>query len=421
MTDVHRLSLRRLLENYYRCTDHKEKNDMRHRIAANVCQQLEEQGHPVNFGNIDIAANSHFFLWHTWFYDVFAKGGFDIVIGNPPYGAKLTDSDKAFFRREYITASTRNGIKGSTDTYTLFIERGCSLLSKGGCLAFIVPVSFTSSDSLAGVHSLLMSQCDTLRVSSYAVRPEPVFKNAVVDTSIVIAHKTMTKCRAVYSTKMHRKKGEEFSLQTLIDNLQYVEVKAYMKRGRIPKIGTEIEKRILDKVESFSKIETLKRDNGVPIYYRTSGGRYFKVVTNYSTGSTKEKPLSVDKRWVDVVGCLLSSNLSFWYYQIYSNNLDWKDYDISSFTIPTTMHEGTRHQVEKLYQRYLTDIEKNANVRVSSGMSSYNVSSFKEYKIVRSKHIIDEIDDFIGPLYGLTQEEIDFIKNYELVFRMAGE
>ena len=45
----------------------------------------------------------------------------------------------------------------------------------------------------------------------------------------------------------------------------------------------------------------------------------------------------------------------------------------------------------------------------------------KEYKIVRSKAIIDEIDDYIGPLYGLTQEEIDFIKNYELEFRMAGE
>ena len=47
------------------------------------------------------------------------------------------------------------------------------------------------------------------------------------------------------------------------------------------------------------------------------------------------------------------------------------------------------------------------------------MDQFKEYKIGYSKKIIDEIDDFIGPLYGLTREEVDFIKNYEIEFRMA--
>lgn len=67
----------------------------------------------------------------------------------------------------------------------------------------------------------------------------------------------------------------------------------------------------------------------------------------------------------------------------------------------------------------MTDIEDNANVRISSGASSYNVSSFKEYKIGKSKSIIDRIDDYIGPLYGLTKEEIEFIKNYEIEFRLS--
>ena len=47
------------------------------------------------------------------------------------------------------------------------------------------------------------------------------------------------------------------------------------------------------------------------------------------------------------------------------------------------------------------------------------MDSFKEYKIGYSKKIIDEIDDFIGPLYGLTKDEVEFIKNYEIEFRMA--
>ena len=77
--------------------------------------------------------------------------------------------------------------------------------------------------------------------------------------------------------------------------------------------------------------------------------------------------------------------------------------------------------IEELYKRYVTDIEKNVNTRNVSAESKYTMDVFNEYKIVRSKAIIDEIDDYIGPLYGLTQEEIDFIKNYELEFRMAGE
>lgn len=75
--------------------------------------------------------------------------------------------------------------------------------------------------------------------------------------------------------------------------------------------------------------------------------------------------------------------------------------------------------LDRLYVKYLTDIENNANIRTSSGSSSYNVSSFKEYKIGKSKAIIDEIDDYIGPLYGLTKEEIEFVKNYEIDFRLS--
>lgn len=107
---------------------------------------------------------------------------------------------------------------------------------------------------------------------------------------------------------------------------------------------------------------------------------------------------------------------------MYSNNLSWSTYDIFDFTIPVkVITPKQKTQIEELYKRYVNDIEKNANTRNVSTESKYTMDVFKEYKIVRSKAIIDEIDDYIGPLYGLTQEEIDFIKNYELEFRMAGE
>ena len=101
----------------------------------------------------------------------------------------------------------------------LFIELGYNLLRKNESFAYIVPISLTSSDSLTGVHRLLMGNCDTIYISSYAVRPKPVFENAVVNTSILLFKKTETPCQYLFSTKMHRR-GNEFELQRLIDNLQ---------------------------------------------------------------------------------------------------------------------------------------------------------------------------------------------------------
>ena len=320
-----------------------------------------------------------------------------------------------------MTANSIRGLqKGSLDTYTLFIELGYNLLRKNGCFAYIVPISLTSSDSLTGVHRILMDNCNAIHISSYAVRPKPVFENAVVNTSIVLFQKTETPCQVLYSTKMHRR-GTEFDLQKLIDNLQFVDVKGLTLYGRIPKISSEIEKTILKKLFKQIKLGSIIKTSGSPITYRFAGGRYFKVVTNYSNNSSAERTIYFsNSKIANAVGCILSSNLSFWFYQIFSDNLNWKTYEIENFTIPQLTFENIDF-LDKVYNRYLADIEANANARITSEESTYNIDSFKEYKIVRSKRIIDEIDDYICPLYGLTQEETDFIKNYELEFRLAGE
>ena len=423
MLDVYRKNLRDKLTEYYACPEHDKKMQLRKDIADIVKQELVEQGIHIDFEDMDLSANSQFFLWHTWFHDVFSrpsKEGFDIVIGNPPYGAKYDNQTKRYYKNTYVTANSIRGLqKGSLDTYTLFIELGYNLLRKNGSFAYIVPISLTSSDSLTGIHRIIMGNCDTIHISSYAVRPKPVFENAVVNTSILLFKKTETPCQHLFSTKMHRR-GNEFELQRLIDNLNFVDVNGYTMIGRIPKIGSEMEKDILTKIFKNTPIKTLYDDKGEPIYYRTTGGRYFKVVTNYPTSSTKEKPLYFQKRISNAIGCILSSSLAFWFYQIYSNNLDWKTYEIENFTIPQLSTKDIEY-LNKLYSLYLSDIEAKANIRTTSGESTYNVDSFKEYKIVRSKAIIDEIDDYICPLYGLTQEETDFIKNYELEFRLAGE
>ncbi|MGB9762581.1 MAG: Eco57I restriction-modification methylase domain-containing protein, partial [Minisyncoccia bacterium] len=347
------------------------------------------------------------------------KGGFDIVIANPPYGGKYDDRAIPFFKRFYRCVGSKNK-KGSFDTFALFIEKGFNILKKNGNLIFITPISVTSSDSMVSLHELLENNCKIIKISSYAVRPQPVFESAVVNTSIISFIKTLTPAEKILLTKMYRK-GKGFRLEDLLNNLQFIDVKEHKLRGRYPKISLKIEKDILEKLFKIkTKIKDLLRKKGKPIYYRTTGGRYFKVITNYSTNSTKEKAIYFDSEIANSIGAILSSNLFFWWYQIYSNNLDLKSYEIESFPIPLEkLNSEIIGTLERVYDEYLQDIERHANIRKTKRYA--NINEFKEYKIAKSKHLVDKIDDIIGPLYGLTNEEVEFIKNYEIEFRLSGD
>ena len=105
MLDVYRKKLRDKLSEYYACLEHNKKVELRKQISDIVKLELSEQGINIDFEDIDLSANSQFFLWHTWFYDVFSrpsKEGFDIVIGNPPYGAKYDNETKQYYKNTYV-------------------------------------------------------------------------------------------------------------------------------------------------------------------------------------------------------------------------------------------------------------------------------------------------------------------------------
>ena len=396
----------------------KQINSLKAADNKDAIQKVAQQ-----ISSFDPYDQNHFANWFEpeWMFGNEVNSGFDIVIGNPPYGGKYSEIEKKYFKLNYESAKTLpNKQKGSLDTFTLFIEQGFNSLRKNGCLTFIVPISITSSDSMTGIHNLLERNCEEIKVSSYAVRPQPVFQNAVVNTSILFFTKTETKCKRILATKMYRK-SNDISLEQLVKNLEFIDVINYRLIGRYPKISYDIERKILDKIFSQkTSICELQKLTGKKIYYRFAGGRYFKVVTNYSTGSSAERAICFDKKIANCIGAILSSNLYFWFYQIYSDNLNLKAYEIESFKIP--LEKLTDKQIEtleKLYEAYLKDIEANSNVRQTTRYA--NIDSFREYKIGKSKSLIDKIDDFICPLYGLTQEETDYLKNYEIAYRMTDD
>ncbi|KKU91757.1 MAG: hypothetical protein UY23_C0001G0363 [Candidatus Jorgensenbacteria bacterium GW2011_GWA1_48_11] len=73
------------------------------------------------------------FNWEEEFPDVFEKGGFTVVIGNPPWGASIDKFNKSFYKDFFVSG------KGIIDTFALFIERSLGLLKEEGYLGFILP------------------------------------------------------------------------------------------------------------------------------------------------------------------------------------------------------------------------------------------------------------------------------------------
>jgi type I restriction-modification system DNA methylase subunit len=73
------------------------------------------------------------FSWEKEFPQVFAKGGFDVVFGNPPYGALLDNTSKQYYQNKFKT------FQGNFEIYFFFIELASLILMKSGLLGFITP------------------------------------------------------------------------------------------------------------------------------------------------------------------------------------------------------------------------------------------------------------------------------------------
>ena len=115
------------------------------------------------------------FNWQNEFPDVFSKGGFDVIIGNPPYvDIKALDNDlvKALFEK-YETTENRINL------YSIFIEKGYEILKKYGFLSFINPNSILVNSSYTKIRKMLLDDMTTI-----IKLPDDVFEDATVETII---------------------------------------------------------------------------------------------------------------------------------------------------------------------------------------------------------------------------------------------
>ena len=151
-----------------------ENSETKRRILPNMQENIKNGNSLIDDYSI---AGDKAFKWEAQFSEVFKNGGFDVVVGNPPYGAELKDDDKTYLKKKFIGEKTGN-------TASFFIFLGNSILKDKGNLSFIVPKQLTYTSSWTGTRKLLLNE--NLR---YVIDSSEAFQDVELEQIIFIFKK----------------------------------------------------------------------------------------------------------------------------------------------------------------------------------------------------------------------------------------
>ena len=353
------------------------------------------------------------FHWFIAFYGILQDGGFNVIIGNPPY-LELREVD-------YIPPTSLVSYETKT-IHAMCMDRSLQLLIQHGCMSMIVPSALVSTQRMQIVQSLL-EKSRNVWYANYSWRPGKLFDT--VNRALTIFITTPSKQGQTFSTNYQKWTSD--NRDSLMDGVDYVEIPRHRTAFWAPKLGTEIESVLLEK---FKRVKTVLRlfmtKSGHRVYYRNSGGLYWKVFTDFPPAfkvngkaghSTRETSFSLAKRGMTKSSiAILSSNVFWWWYTVTSDCRSLNPYDVRNFPI----HESALNdpQLVELGEMYLEDLQRNSTMQVRVQKQTGRTET-QSFKIQKSKHIIDDIDRVLAKHYGFTDEELDFIINYDIKYRMG--
>lgn len=181
-TDVQKI-IQDLVKSYFSITDHTLRAQRRQQIDKYVKDYIKvcaEGNHEVQDAVDELEIpNDQFFLWHTYFADVFEKGGFDIVIGNPPYVnvEGISVEDKKIYKDTFTCFEKR------ADLFSLFLEMALTkLASASAVVTYIIPSIIHSNLSYKKLRNLFL---DNKWLSEVCYTGGKVFHAPTVDTTIL--------------------------------------------------------------------------------------------------------------------------------------------------------------------------------------------------------------------------------------------
>lgn len=436
-----KMLFRENIHKYFKVNNHQERQELLVKINNAVkslvkAKTLNNPKVAKEVDTLDFKNNQEFFLWHTWFNDVFENGGFDIVIGNPPYVRRtsLPEELKSLYESLYTSAQKQY------DLYLLFIELGLNLLTQKGHLCFINPIRFFNSDYGIGCRKYIINKhsiCQIVDISQLSVfenastypcilllenskRNDYSIKYLKLDNLKCISSITQDAYEILPASNFRKDKDCKFILS--IDNIQESIIEKINKKGkRVDSLFNVARGLPNTKVEYNGITYKALKSTHVQRYYHdtnyriidTEFGELFKTEmlimprTVYKLKATIKEPNivlldriyylvgKVEMNYRYVLGILNSSLINYWFEYYYGttkvrgNYFDLNGNQIKSIPI-AIVSNGMQHSISNLVDQILSAKKANPLADTSS--------------------LEAEIDRLVYELYGLTEEEIAIVE-----------
>jgi hypothetical protein len=362
------------------------------------------------------------FHWLAEFYGIISKGGFDVVIGNPPY-VEYSERNVS-----YIINADSLSTYATKNLYSYVFARAKTLLHQNSFISMIVQISSISTPNMELMTQEILSGSSANWISNYATRPACLFEGVTMNLSIITSKIINNSPIRIFSTYYNR--WQQQHREIVFDCLKFVEVAHcnLLFKFAIPKFHCNTDNDILTKLRTNkTKLQSYLDDGKEEVaenrlYYRTAGGRYFKIFIDTSFGT--ESKSNKDKAFlpeysVYAIIAILNSNLWWYYYTLHFDMYNCKDYMMYNFPFDYDNYNNIDGLIS-LGKTICDSMLKNAERK----FQNYKTTGVREQLIFKpslSKPIIDEIDKVLAKHYGFTEEELDFIINYDIKYRMGSE
>lgn len=361
------------------------------------------------------------FHWFAEYYEILDnKGGFDVVVGNPPYVEYGTKLKAVYTLKDYSTLECGN-------LHAFVAERCFKLISGNGLIGLIIPLPSINTSRMVTLQNMIKPKPKkkgrNVWISAFDERPSSLFDGVDQRLIIELIGKETEDCN-LYTTGI--KRWYSSTRENLFPSINYSKQseKNLTYTSSILKIQNNgIETSILDKFYLNKPISYLKSEQPTKnvIYYRTAGGRYWKVISDKPSGTdtVSEKAAYFRNLTSHQAVAIISSSTFWWYYSCHFDMFNLKDYMIFGFRFSHASPE-TLNQLSKLGKEYLKSLEQNAEVKTINSKTKGTIEQ-KQYIVSKSKSIIDEIDKMLAQHYKFNADELEFIINYDIKNRMGKE
>ena len=361
------------------------------------------------------------FHWFVEFYGILKNGGFDVIIGNPPY-VEYSKVKKEYTVKEYESESCGN-------LYAFVFERNLRLLQKNAWNSMIIPHSAYCTDRMSPLQNLFHRFKRAGWVQTFSIRPAKLFVGADQRLAIYIMRQGSKPLDSLYSSRYHR--WNERFRPHLFTAMAHADINQMPFQNSLPKIDSEIEQHIWRKLICFSTLgKHLTTSQTTRVIYLHNAPRYWIRAMNFAPHFWNErdgakisqhvKPLYLTPHQNETIAVTaLNSSLFYWWFIVLSNCRDLTLREIRNFPIGMNDIEASiKEKLSLVAADLMKDFKRHAKRKETHYRTTGRVV-YDEFYPRHSKPIIDEIDRLLAQHYGFTDEELDFIINYDIKYRMG--